>query len=100
MDGGPLEVIWSKKATRSFSDIIDYWYQRTGTMTYPRKIKDLVAVKELQLKHFPQSGKAWKDGGIRYVTVGNYWMFYQPTDSVIFILLFWDCRQDPDTLLL
>ncbi|MBN3034601.1 MAG: type II toxin-antitoxin system RelE/ParE family toxin [Bacteroidales bacterium] len=93
-------IIWSRNALRDRVQILEYWYQISGTKSYSRKLdKDLRhSIKGLQ--RFPKMGRVIEEIGIRFIVRDHYQIFYKYTGQEIHILHLWDSRRNPDDLII
>jgi len=50
------------------------------------------------IRMFPEIGRYTNDKLARIIVVHGYQMYYEVTENTIYILRFWDSRQDPKKL--
>ncbi len=91
-----LKIIWSKRADKKFDKIIDYLNEDFGesvTKSFVIKVFDLLDI----LSEFPELGSVENpEKGIRgFTIVKNINVFYRFEDKTIYLLDFFDTRQDP-----
>lgn len=95
-------LIWSKHSLQNKKEIFDYWNETNGNKNYSKKLNeefnkivDLIAL-------FPKIGRKVENHDARFVTKGDYLIFYKLNISKvqldIEILHIWDNRRDPDNL--
>ncbi len=91
-----LKIIWSKRADKKFDNIIDYLNESFGesvTKSFVRKVYDFLDI----LSEFPELGSIEnKERGIRgFTIVKNINVFYRIENKTIYLLDFFDNRQNP-----
>ena len=92
------QVVWSLRAQNDRKKILNYWRLRNKSNTYSKKLNQLFKNSIQIIKDFPLIGKSTDDPNTRIKIVKDYLMFYEETETQIFILTIWDSRQDPDKL--
>ena len=89
-------IRWSASAVADRIQILDYWYRRTGSKIYPRKLdmqfRDVLKL----LLQFPDLGRRMEEREERFLVKGDYQIFYQERGEFIEILHIWDSRRDPE----
>ena len=91
-------IIWSANALSDRIQILNYWYQRSGSKEYSRKLDRSLKDVIKHLAHFPQMGRAVEGRNERFVVKDAYQIFYSINGSDINILHLWDSRRNPDDL--
>jgi len=91
-----LKIIWSKRADQKFDKIIAYLNEDFGegvTKTFVKKVYDFLDI----LSEFPELGSIEnRERGIRgFTIVKNINVFYRFEDKTIYLLDFFDNRQNP-----
>jgi plasmid stabilization system protein ParE len=91
-----LKIIWSKRADKKFDKIIDYLNESFGesvTKSFVRKVYDFLDI----LSEFPELGSIEnRERGIRgFTIVKNINVFYRIEHKTIYVLDFFDNRQNP-----
>lgn len=94
------KIIWSPKAKRQRGDIYKYWNKRNGNNNYSLKLNTEIKHILNLVKNTPLMGmEVEQRKAIRRVLVlTNYSIFYTFDKENIYILSFWDNRQNPDEL--
>jgi toxin YoeB len=91
-------VIWTNKADRIFTKILEFYTERNGSKAYSRKLNSEIHSLIGILSKQPFFGIKTEIRNIRVFIKGNYKIFYQIEKEVILIHLVWDCRQNPGIL--
>ncbi len=92
------QVIWSLRAQEDRKNILNYWRQRNGSITYSKKLNYLFKEAVRIIKDFPQVGKLADQKNVRMKIVRDYFILYEDTGTTIYILTIWDSRQDSKKL--
>ncbi len=89
------KIIWTEQAIDERKAILEFWYQRTKSKTYPKKLFkkfnqhiELVAV-------YPLLGRSTQVENVRIKFMDTFYIIYSYSNSAIFIHSVWDNRQDP-----
>jgi plasmid stabilization system protein ParE len=94
------KIVWSHSANIKLFQILDFYAQRNGNRTYSIKLYKKF-VKELKLlKKHPEIGVLTDLDSVRGLVVDEFILFYEITEFTIIVLTVWDCRQNPDNLIL
>lgn len=93
-------IIWQQEAQTQRKDIFRYWNKRNGNNTYSKKLNTEIKRILNLVKNTPLMGmEVEQRKAIRRVLVlTNYSIFYTFDKENIYILSFWDNRQNPDEL--
>ena len=78
--------------------ILEYWYDRIGTKTYPNKLDKDIRQSIKKLRQFPRMGRKYENKNIRFIVKDNYQIFYKFSENEVRILHIWDSRRNPDDL--
>lgn len=93
-------IIWSKRAEKVFSEILDFYNIRNKSKTYSRKLNSKIKqILNIIIRH-PFIGRKTDNENIRVLIKGKYKIFYRIEPEEIVILLVWDTSQNPDNLTL
>lgn len=95
-----LKLFWTEAAIVQRHSIFNYWNKRTHNSSYSKKLKSKIKEKTELLKSNPFIGKEVGFEEIRCLPMDNFSLFYILNQDNIFILSFWDNRQNPKSLLL
>ncbi|SCD20589.1 Plasmid stabilisation system protein [Proteiniphilum saccharofermentans] len=95
-----LSIKWSNRAVKEKSDILRYWVKRNGTETYSEKIEaETDKAINLIVENRLIGEKVKNRDNVRRLTVmHDYAIYYTVIKNNLYILSFWDNRQDPERL--
>jgi plasmid stabilization system protein ParE len=93
-------VVWSKLAFSDKLQILDYWFKRLGSKSYPRKLDIEFRHSIKHLSKHPLLGKKLANTDVRYIVKDYYLIFYKIYPEEIRILHLWDSRRNPNDLLI
>jgi len=79
--------------------ILDYWTKKNQSSAYSKKLNQLFKTATLLLVDHPKIGRPTDHENVRIKIIKDYFLFYEETDTEIYILTVWDSRQDPKRLL-
>lgn len=91
-------VIWTPLAQRKRKEILEFWTERNKSTAYSKKLNSLFKEAAKLLSDHPNIGRRTDFPGVRVKIVRDYLLFYEYTDTKIYVLTVWDSRQDPDEL--
>ena len=94
-----LKIIWTKIAISQRNEVFAYWNKRNNNSDFSKKINLLIYEKIDLLKNFPLTGVEIQNEDARILHFHNYSLVYKISQSEIYILAFWDNRQNPSKLL-
>ncbi len=94
------KIVWSNRAKIKLYVILDFYAKRNKSKTYSAKLYSKFN-KEIKLlaKH-PDLGIKTQLEFVRGLIVDEYIIYYEYQEESIFIHTIWDCRQNPDTLVI
>lgn len=90
-----LKIIWTKIAISQRNEVFAYWNKRNKSTDFSKKINLLIYEKIDLLKNFPLTGVEIQNEDARILHFHNYSLVYKISQSEIYILAFWDNRQNP-----
>lgn len=95
-----LKIIWSHRAEIKLFNILEFYSERNKSRSYAKKLYQRLN-KELKilLKH-PGIGIKTDIESVRGLIIDDYILFYELLNEVIVIHAIWDCRQNPDNLII
>ena len=94
------KIIWSHKARIKLTEILDFYYERNKSKTYSIRLQKEIQKSIRLLVKQPSLGIKTDDQSIRALIIGDYIIFYESDKDQIIIHSFWDCRQNPEDIIL
>jgi plasmid stabilization system protein ParE len=90
------QIIWTKKAEKTFDHITTYLQKKISLSICEKFVEAVYDKIDVIIEH-PKIGRpTLASDSIRYVNVDKYYqMFYQFDGTVLFLVAFFDTRQDP-----
>jgi len=88
-------VVWTSRAERIFTSILEYYVDRNNSKKYSRTLNTKVNTATNLLSKYPNLGFKTEIEDVRVFIKDNYKIFYLVTKSKIVVLLVWDSRQFP-----
>ncbi len=92
------QVIWSRIAKQQRRDILKYWTQRNKSNEYSKKLEKLFKEASKRISQTAHIGRQSDDKFVRIKIVRDYLLIYEISNDLIFVLLLWDGRQNPERL--
>ena len=92
------KLVWSDNSKEDLFIILDYWLKRSGTKKYSKNLFNSISKTTKLLQYYPEIGRVYKELNIRFLVKDKYQIFYNFTDTEIYILHVWDSRRDESTL--
>ena len=69
------KIVWSHKAKIKFTEILEFYYQRSKNKTYSQKLYREIQKGVRLLKKQPTLGLRTDDGSVRALIIGEYIVF-------------------------
>lgn len=91
-------VIWTPLAQQKRKEILEFWIEKTQSKSFSIKLNNLFKESTKLLSDHPNIGRRTDLQGVRVKIVRDYLLFYEVSESSIYILTVWDSRQNPDKL--
>lgn len=92
-------VIWTNNAIKQRDYIFDYWNKRNKSLTYSTRLNKLIYDRIDLIKINHKIGIETDFNLIRKISIGHYSILYKLKLPKIYIIAFWDNRQDPRDLI-
>lgn len=93
-----IKIIWTDIARKQRNHIFNYWNSRNKSTTYSIRLNKLIYEKINFLKANPLTGIELEVENYRNLHFEKYSLIYKISNNTIFILAFWDNRQNPEKL--
>lgn len=87
-------IVWTKSAHLERIEILNYWFNKTKSKAYSKKLNKLFSETIKLLCTHPEICRITKDNSIRITIVRDYLIFYEFTTTELIILSVWDTRRD------
>ena len=91
-----IKTEWSLEARLDLLDILEFYFQRNGNSIYSKRLYSQINKSVKFLIKNPFLGKQTEDPSVRALITGDYQIIYEVFDRLIFIIMIWDCRRDPE----
>ncbi len=94
------KIVWSPRARIRLFAILEFYAQRNQSRSYSERIYRKFK-KELKLvAEQPDIGILTSEAGVRGLIVEDFILFYEANSTEVTVLTVWDCRQNPDDLVI
>ena len=93
-------VIWTKASEIQLQEILQFFTRRNKNTRYSRKLYRKFKAELKTAAKNPELGILTKLERIRGLIIEDYIIFYEILEDRILILKIWDCRQNPDNLII
>lgn len=90
------KIEWSIDARVDLMDILQFYIERNESSTYSRKINLTINKIVNKLKSNPFLGIKTDYESVRIINAGDFQIVYEILDQIVFIILIWDCRRNPE----
>lgn len=95
------KIVYTSHAKSLLTQILEFYNERNKSNTYSKKLLRQLKNIILLLITNPELGILIEDfRNIRVLIKGNFKIFYQIKETTIEIISVWDCRQNPDKLII
>lgn len=94
------KIIWSHKAKIKLTQILDFYIERNRSKEYSAKLYTQIQKSVRLLINQPKLGISTDLKNVRSLIIGDFIVFYEITNDQIIIHTLWDCRQNPDDLII
>lgn len=93
-------IVWTNVSEIQLKEILTFFTQRNKSGQYSRKLYKKFSAELKKAAKNPELGIKTKLIRIRGLIVEDYILFYEIFEDRILILKVWDCRQNPENLIL
>jgi plasmid stabilization system protein ParE len=91
-----FKVEWSIEARLDLIDILDFYVKRNGNNQYSRKLYFQINKNINLISKNPNIGAKTEIETVRALIMGHYQIIYEIIESIILVVMIWDCRRDPE----
>lgn len=88
------KIIWSTHARIELENVLNFFYLRNGNINYSLKLLGQVEGLLKTLSKSNLIGRLTSNKTTRVIVMNDYLIFYEINDNQIYIISFWDNRQD------
>ncbi len=97
---GKRKIIWSQRANIKLFEILEFYARRNKSTSYSKKLYKKFRKELSVLTKQPEIGIKTNEEGVRGLIVEKFILFYEITTKTIIVHTVWDCRQNPDDLII
>lgn len=97
---GKRKIIWSHRAQIKLFEILEFYTERNKSKAYSIKLYKKIRKELSLLNKQPELGIKTELTLVRGLIVDEYVLFYEITTDQIIVHTVWDCRQNPDDLII
>ena len=94
------KIVWSHAAKIKLFKILDFFSERNGSASYSKKLYKKINKELSLLLKQPDIGLNTDFESVRALIVNEYILFYEVTVEYIIVHTVWDCRQNPEDLII
>jgi plasmid stabilization system protein ParE len=94
------KIIWSKTAEIKLYKILEYYSERNRSKVYSTRLFQKINKELLLLLKQPDMGIKSELEYVRGLIIDYYIVFYESRDNNIIIHTLWDCRQNPNDIVI
>jgi plasmid stabilization system protein ParE len=94
------KIEWSIEARLDLIDILEFYIIRNKSALYSKRINSKINKSIKLIAKNPLIGLQSQIESARALITGDYQIIYEIFDSVILIIMIWDCRRDPEDKIL
>ncbi|MCW5910906.1 MAG: type II toxin-antitoxin system RelE/ParE family toxin [Cyclobacteriaceae bacterium] len=92
------KIIWTETAALQRRLILEYWVNRNQSTRYAIKLLELSDKKTEAISENPLTFRKTNFRNLHVASMGHFSIYYRFTEVEVFIMAFWDNRQDPKKL--
>ena len=94
------KIDWSIEARMDLIDILEYYNKRNKSSLYSKKLNSKINRSTKLITKNPLIGLQSEIESVRALITGDYQIIYELSDNLILITMIWDCRRDPEDIIL
>ncbi len=94
------KIIWSNRAKIKRYEILQFYIERNKSKTFSGKLNKKINADLKLLINQPKLGIKTDIEGVRGLVIRDFIIFYEIFDDRILVHTIWDCRQNPDDLII
>jgi len=89
------KIEWSTEARLDLIDILEFYIDRNKSASYSKKLNSKINKSLNLILKNPLIGLQSQIKSVRAMITGDYQIIYEISESMILIVMIWDCRRDP-----
>lgn len=94
------KIIWSHRAEIKLFQILEFYTERNKSSTYSKKLYQKFKKELRLLLKNSEIGIKSEIDSVRGLITGDYILFYEEFPDKIIVHSVWDCRQNPNDLII
>lgn len=94
------KIVWSHRAKIKLFEILEFYNKRNKSSSYSGKLYNKIKKELSLLINHPEIGVRTDLEGVRGLIVDKFILFYEITAEMIIVHTVWDCRQNPEDLII
>ena len=94
------KIVWSHRANIKLFEILEFYNKRNKSSSYSGKLYNKFKKELSLLINHPEIGVRTDLEGVRGLIVDKFILFYEITTEMIIMHTVWDCRQNPEDLII
>jgi plasmid stabilization system protein ParE len=91
-------IVWTIDARNDRREIMEYWFNRTGSKNYSRKLAHQFREATRYISQHNYLGRATNLENVRVTVIGHYLLFYRLSENLLEVISLFDSRQNPAKL--
>ena len=89
-------IIWTDNAEIQLEEILTFWIERTKSYSYSIKISSLIFKRIKWISETEFKGSKTTKTNVSVTFINYFGVFYELTDTNLYIYAVWDTRRNPD----
>lgn len=94
------KIIWSHRARIKLYAILEFFAKRNKSKNYSGKLYSKFNKEIKLLAKYPNLGIKTEIESVRGLIINEYIIYYESQQDRIIILMIWDSRENPDSLVI
>ncbi len=94
------KIIWTHLANVKLISIPEFYKERNKSATYSAKLYKKISSELKLINNYPKIGIATDFDSVRGLIIDDFVLFYEITNQNIIVHTIWDCKQNPDDLII
>jgi plasmid stabilization system protein ParE len=94
------KIVWTHRAKIKLFEILEFYSVRNKNTSYSKKLYKKIKKETSLLIKQPEIDSKTDIESVKGLIIEEYILFYEYTSELIIILTVWDCRQNPEKLII